>query len=448
MKIGFLPFYIKLYDEVAPALSAPMRKRAAAVADEFRKRGFSVIEAPVSRVVAEFFNSVSLLEQQGAEAILTLHLAYSPSLEAIDALTGTSLPLVILDTTPDYEFGFDFGDKLMSNHGIHGVQDLCNLLLRRKKTFLIAAGHGEHSSVYDDAARLLHTAAMANKMTNARVGVLGGEFAGMGDFRVPDGTFGMQKIEYADQPCAVPAELEAEIALDRERYIFGHFSDAAYAGTLRASLKLRRWIEKEKLDAFTISFPGITRANGFETVPFLECSKALARGIGYAGEGDVLTAVFISALMASYPQTTFLEMFCPDWKNNRIFTSHMGEVNLALTESRPLLSEREYIFSDTGNPVVATGCLKKGNAILANLAPGPDDTFTLIAGSVEFQSPERPSTDCITGWFRPADMDIADFLRRYSELGGTHHLAAVYGGELSAFRNFARLMRWNYEEIC
>ena len=152
--------------------------------------------------------------------------------------------------------------------------------------------------------------------------------------------------------------------------------------------------------------------------------------------------------MASYPQTTFLEMFCPDWKNNRIFTSHMGEVNLALTESRPLLSEREYIFSDTGNPVVATGCLKKGNAILANLAPGPDDTFTLIAGSVEFQSPERPSTDCITGWFRPADMDIADFLRRYSELGGTHHLAAVYGGELSAFRNFARLMRWNYEEIC
>ena len=57
-----------------------------------------------------------------------------------------------------------------------------------------------------------------------------------------------------------------------------------------ASLKLRHWLEKEKLDAFTIAFSGIDRAGGWQTVPFLECSKAMARGIGYAGEGDVLTA--------------------------------------------------------------------------------------------------------------------------------------------------------------
>ncbi len=31
---------------------------------------------------------------------MTLHLAYSPSLESSDVVAGTDLPIVVLDTTP------------------------------------------------------------------------------------------------------------------------------------------------------------------------------------------------------------------------------------------------------------------------------------------------------------------------------------------------------------
>ncbi|MGI5925285.1 MAG: L-arabinose isomerase family protein [Lentisphaeria bacterium] len=446
MKIGLLPLYIELYDRVVPQRRDAMQQWADKVGKSLSARGFDVVQTPISRVAAEFAASVRLCEEAGAEAIVTLHLAYSPSLEAIDALAGTALPLLILNTTPDADFGFDFGDKVMANHGIHGVQDLCNLLLRRKKPFRIACGHFEHSNVLDELTQLLQSAAMARKMTKPRVGSVGGHFAGMGDFLFPDGSFAMEKIDYCFEEVS-DADIAAEAERDRDRFVFGDFTPEAYRNTLHASLAIRRWVERERLDAFTVCFPGITRANHFATVPFLECSKAMARGIGYAGEGDLLTAALVGALLRVYPQTTFTEMFCPDWRGQRIFTSHMGEINIALTAAKPLLSERNYVFSDTGNPVIATGCLQAGKAALVNLAPGPDGDFTLIVAPVEFVAPDTPSTKTITGWFRPAGGDIAAFLKHYSELGGTHHLAAAYDADLDVLRDFSKLMNWHFAVV-
>ena len=49
--------------------------------------------------------------------MVTLHLAYSPSLESIDSLCHTSLPLIVLGTTPDYDFGpGQDPDAIMRNH--------------------------------------------------------------------------------------------------------------------------------------------------------------------------------------------------------------------------------------------------------------------------------------------------------------------------------------------
>ena len=51
-----------------------------------------------------------------------------------DALAGTDLPIVVLDTTPGYAFGPTTDPaEIMYNHGIHGVQDMCNLLIRNGK---------------------------------------------------------------------------------------------------------------------------------------------------------------------------------------------------------------------------------------------------------------------------------------------------------------------------
>jgi L-arabinose isomerase len=444
MKIALLPLYIKLYDEVVPERQASMQAFADTIAGQFTRRGFDIVQAPICRIKPEFDAAIRTFEREGAEAIVTLHLAYSPSLESIDALAGTKLPIIVLDTTPDESFGFDFGDKVMANHGIHGVQDCCNMLIRRGKRFLIAAGHWEKSDVIDRACNLLKAAAMACKMRTARVGTVGGEFAGMGDFCVPAGTFGMEIVAYTEQPEADAAAVAAERRLDLERFVPDALFEAVHERTLRASLKLRRWVEQARLDAFTLCFLGITREAGWETVPFLEASKAMARGIGYAGEGDVLTAALVAALMRTFPETSFTEMFCPDWSGNRLFLSHMGEINIALTAQKPLLAERAYIFSDTDNPVLATGCFRAGQAMLVNLAPGPAGTFTLISAAVTLDAPETPSTRSNTGWFTPAALSVERFLEAYSRAGGTHHLALAYKADAPTLAHFAELMDWKH----
>ncbi|MDI6775067.1 MAG: hypothetical protein QME60_06705 [Verrucomicrobiota bacterium] len=153
---------------------------------ELEKRGIEADPAPVCRVESEFASAVKSLEKKGADAIVTLHLAYSPSLESIRALAATQLPLVVLDTTPDssYEPNKSPDDFIMKNHGIHGAQDLCNLLLRHGKTFILEASHWKVSDVLDRVADHARGARIASALHGSRTGIIGRAFRGMGDFSV------------------------------------------------------------------------------------------------------------------------------------------------------------------------------------------------------------------------------------------------------------------------
>ena len=155
-RIGLLPLYLELYDRLLPKCRPGMEDFARRIGQAFAARGVTVTAARVCRRRAEFARAVREFEQVGVDAIVTLHLAYSPSLESADALAATRLPILVLDTTPTFDFGFgqDAGE-IMDNHGIHGVQDLCNLLIRRGKPFRIEAGHWRRSDVLARAGVLI-----------------------------------------------------------------------------------------------------------------------------------------------------------------------------------------------------------------------------------------------------------------------------------------------------
>ena len=446
MKVGFLPLYIELYDKVRSDVRSTMQENADKTAQKIRELDVEVVQAPICRVKSEFAAAVELFKKENAECIITLHLAYSPSLESADVLAESSLDIVMLDITPDKAFSFGDLDKLMYNHGIHGVQDLANLLLRKKKLFQVIAGHIDQPSVWHNLRVTLSGIHASTAMRKIRVGSVGGEFAGMGDFRFDLKDLPMEIVPYAKQEVS-DAEVQQEMALDQERFIHGEYDKDLYKQTVKDSLRIRKWVEKEKLDAFTICFPGINRPE-WNTVPFLEASKAMARGIGYAGEGDCLTAAFCASVMKIAPRTTFSEMFCPDWENNRIFLSHMGEVNLSLAAQKALLHEVPYKFSDTDNLIKATCCLQQGRAVLADLAPGPDGKFSLICTLVNMVEQDTPSGKSITGWFTPETVaDIRTFLEQYSMLGGTHHLLISYDVNPCALKVFAYFMQWDFHWI-
>ncbi len=459
-KIGLLPLYLELYDCVLPDSRKELQAFYNMVAKSLRRQGLDVVVAPICRLAAEFRSAIAVFEKAGVDAIVTLHLAYSPSLESAAALAATRLPLIVLDTTPDYEFSpRGASERIMFNHGIHGVQDMCNLLQRNGKQFVIEAGHWQKSDVLERVARHAIGARMAAAMGRARVGRIGKPFQGMGDFGVPPAilkkTLGVMTLMDNDgnirqlMRTIRSAEIQAEMDADRHRFNTAKLCDGeAHRRSVHVGLAVRRWMEINRLTAWTVNFLDVNRRSGISTVPFLEASKSMARGFGYAGEGDVLTAALTGALMSACPETTFTEMFCPDWKGNTIFLSHMGEVNVNLLAGQARLEEMDYKFSDAANPVRSLGCLRGGPAVLVNLAPLAGNRFRLILSRVAMQ-PVRGRDRmkaAIHGWFRPA-RPVADFLAAYSRAGGTHHIALVYGRAVQEIISFGTFMGWDTVEI-
>jgi len=167
-KVGLLPLYIKLYDDSWPEMQPRVDGFYRQIVSALGERGLEVDSAPVCRLAPEFKAAIREFEKARVDAIVTLHMAYSPSLESSAALAATSLPIVVLDTTPTYGYGPQQDPaELLYNHGIHGVQDMCNLLLRNHKAFQIEAGHWEKTDVLDRVAAWARAARLATAMRQA-----------------------------------------------------------------------------------------------------------------------------------------------------------------------------------------------------------------------------------------------------------------------------------------
>lgn len=454
IRIGYLPLYIKLYDDSEPEAREPMVAYTRKLIGMLEAKGFEVVVPDdICRVKEEFQQAAAKFNAEpDIAAVVTQHLAYSPSLESIDALVSLKAPIIVLDTTPDYELlrYADTEKRIMNNHGIHGVQDMCNMLLRRGKAFELCAGHAEHSGVIDEVSGLCRAFYAARKLKECRVGMVGGEFEGMGDFRVPEAELeakiGFKTIKLGAEEgrryaaSVTDAELARELDADKENYEIEATQTDNYIAATRAGLAFRKWMTDNQLDGVTVNFMHIDES-GLAKMPFVECCKTLARGLGYAGEGDNLTAALVSALMKAYPATTFTEMFCPDWERDVILMSHMGELNPTLTAGKPLLIDMPFNYNDTGDTVALAGCFREGSAVLVNLAPTAEG-FSLILVPVKLLGQLRGTKAYdlrVRGWLKPP-APLPEFLKAYSLAGGTHHSALVYDATPEELAAFGRML--------
>jgi len=459
--VGLMPLYLKLYDDLLPDLRKGFRLFLQEVLENLEARGVTVVRAPICRVASEIKDATECFERQGVHAIVCLHLAYSPSLEAIDALCNTALPLILLDTTMDEQFGLDVAvDRIMYNHGVHGVMDMASLLRRRERAYEIVAGHLSDPGVLDRVAGFARASVAATALRGTTVLRVGPTFAGMGDFAVEEDVLsaklGVQVrevgLEVLDKAIlkVTDAEVASEVALDRERFLC-ELPPEAHERSVRVGLGLRRLLEEGSHPAFSVNFQAFDRADRpANTMPFLEISKAMGRGLGYAGEGDVLTAAFVGALGRAYEAVSFTEIFCADWAGDRLFLSHMGEISTSLAEGKARVIAKPFFMGGSLDPAVLTCAAKPGPAVLVNLAPGPRDTFTLLVAPVEVVEEDKTvkpeMRDVIRLWVR-SQVKVAPFLEAYSRAGGTHHGALVLGAQAESLSDFGRLCGWDVVQL-
>lgn len=104
IKVGYLPFFIKLYDDSNPHYRDPLFEYTKVLIRMIESQGIEVIMADeICRVKDEFDRAAKKFNDADVDAVITQHLAYSPSLESIEALLSLKAPIIVFDTTPDYE---------------------------------------------------------------------------------------------------------------------------------------------------------------------------------------------------------------------------------------------------------------------------------------------------------------------------------------------------------
>ncbi len=455
IKTGFLPLYLKLYDDAAPGMRTGIEEFYSILTAELEKRDLEVITTGICRLEEEFKQAIRNFKESGVEVIITTHMAYSPSLEAIEAFLATDLPIVIMDTTPDFDFSPEqTADRISFNHGIHGVQDLCSLFVRNRRQFFIEAGHWKNSDLIDRIENRVRGAAAAEALKHANIGLIGGPFKGMGDFYVEPEILkrstGIKTIPFNKNipPYEISEEeLDEQLLSIREYMEIEDMPSDVLRENIRLTCGLQRWMKEENLNGFSCNFLEINGDGPVNRVPFLMSAAGMYSGLGYAGEGDVLTAALVYALMKINPYTSFTEMFCPDWKNNRIFLSHMGEINPRTCKDKAVIRMKEFKYGTSKQPVSVTGQFMEGNAHIVNAVPMGNGTFRLVICPVTVESHNTDNfSKVVHGWIKP-EIPVSRFLEEYSKAGGTHHSALIYHESIETIKTFGLTLGWDIKVI-
>lgn len=460
-RIGLLALTLELYEQLAPGLRHER--------EQWLREVVLPALAPIADVHftcaacrrEEVDGIVADCEQRGCDGLLVICLSYSPSQIALAALQRTRLPIAIWNTQAlaAVDASYD-ADKMLHNHGVHGTQDLANVLVRSGVPFHYVTSHVVDPDALGELSNWFVAASAVAALRRARLGLIGYPFPGMGDFALDTthlvATLGsaweaISVAEYNRLAAAAPGQAVAEtVAEYRRQYALApDLTDADLEATARAELSLRAIVAERKLHGLSYQFMAFGEDDRTETLPFVGISRLMADGLGFAGEGDLIGAAGTFFLSCLGSAASFTEIFTIDFQGNGLFLSHMGEANVAMArQDRPvaLVARPTPITRTRGRQLALVTNFAPGPATLCALTLGPASRWRLVASRVEIDdfgplALPVPHSKIIT------PIDVRQWLTRYAQAGGPHHHALAFGDARPRLQIAARLLNADYCEV-
>ena len=374
-RVGLVGLTLELYEQLAPGLRQRredwLRRDllpALAAAADVRFARAAYRRQDVEAIVADY-------EAAGVEALVVVCLTYAPSQIVLPALQRTRLPILVWNTQELEAVDASFDEeKMAANHGVHGTQDLANVLVRSEVPFHYVTSHPAERPGLAEVADFLIAAAAVARLRRTRIGILGYPFPGMGDFAVdtthlaaslgvPVDVVGGRRVHPAvrrgdgRRGSALVAEYRRALRRGRRRdrrrpggHGAGGNGAACHGGRTR-------------LQAISYQFMAFGEDERTVTLPFVAASRLMADGVGFAGEGDLVGAAGTWLLEQLAPPASFSEIFTIDFGGNALLAAHMGEANVAMARSDrkvPLVARSSPVARTRGRQLALVRLISQG----------------------------------------------------------------------------------------
>ena len=455
LHVGLLPVMAVLYDtlfrDIRPKSQAFIEK----ISHEMSGNSLEIHSASIVSTEEEIRKAYNQFSNSGVDVLVVTHVAYCPSGQIFEALLDNDLPIVLWAAQPVAEIvpeKFDI-DSLLLSHGVHGTQDLANILRRRGKAFGALHGHWQQEST---AEQLMHWAQAGHflfKMKKSNPVVLGGHFEDMLDLQLNEDDFikefGVEAKYVSNQRFSELAgevdDREIHRKIENYRSIFKwdkKLSESLVIKTARHELALRKLIANYESSAVGINFVTLCEESQIADALHVAASSLMTEGVGYGGEGDWVTAMLVHGLQAATEGASFSEIFSVGYHDNRLLLRHWGEGNYLLSRQQPVLRGSKY--ADRAEFAVIDFEFESGVATLVNLTADANGKgqITSIAGSIE--DDHLPVLDGPRGLFKPKNSDVTELLDQYAGFGCSHHLTLVKNDCSKLLDLAAKLTGWRH----
>jgi L-arabinose isomerase len=460
-KLGVLALTLDFYETLVPTLrgerEAWLRDKALAAFPDSVNLEFGAAVFTRPTIDAE----VARLEAAGCDGLMVVLLTYSPSQLALPALSRTRLPIIVWNTQELLAVDENFTTEAMiDNHGVHGTQDLCNVLGRHEVPFEYVTSHLSDEGATDEIVDFAFAAAAACKLDSARLGLIGYPFPGMGDFAMDTthlaGTLGCEWLNIPLEEYITRTDASMDLAGDlvtaykSEYDIAADVTDADLTVTAATELAMRGIVDDYSLDGLTYQFLAFGQDERTQTVPFVGISRMMGDGVGFGGEGDLIATAGALMLDTLATPASFCEAFTTDFAGNGLFMSHMGESSVAMARKDipiKLVARSGPITKTRNRQCQLVTSYEPGPATFCALTLAAGQTWRLIVSHMEIADWGPLPAMEVPHYKLVAETDIRDWLTNYAQMGGPHHAGICFGDARNRLAMVADMLGADYVEI-
>lgn len=355
-------------------------------------------------------------------------------------------------------------DYMNLNQSAHGDREYGFINARLKKQNKVVVGHWNKPEVKTQISNWMDVAVAYNESFNIKVARFGDN---MRDVAVTEGDkieaqiqfgwtvdyFGIgDLVEYVQAVTSTEIDDLLEEYASLYEFEYGSYSKEDWEKSVRVQasyeIALKRFLDDGKYDAFTSNFEDL---HGMEQLPGLAVQRLMAKGYGFAGEGDWKTAALdrLLKIMSHNQSTGFMEDYIYELEESKesVLQSHMLEVDPTLAKSKPKIIVHPLGIGDKKDPARLVFDGKAGEGVVVSMADFGTNYKLLINEVSAFEPNQEAPNLPVARILWEVKPNFHEGVKSWIENGGGHHTVVSLNLTTDQIISYAKLVSLDYVVI-